>query len=89
VEETVMMRGSKVSMSRLAYDPELDEERRRKQAMTTSDILSMPDMLELLIIHRRVGEVVLDQMPVSRHSWKARKVRVRSYCRMMVEDRAH
>jgi hypothetical protein len=68
VEETVMMRGSKVSMNRLEYDPELDEERRRKQAMTTSDILSMPDMLELLITHRRVGEVVLDQMPVSRHS---------------------
>jgi hypothetical protein len=60
-----------------------------KVSMTTSDILSMPDMLELLIIRRRVGEVVLDQMPVSRHSWKARKVQAHSCCRMMVEDRAH
>jgi len=68
VEEIVMRIGSKVSMNRLEYDPELDEGRRRKQAMTTSDILSMPDMLELLIIHRWVGGLVLDQMPVSRRS---------------------
>jgi len=83
-----MKRGSKVSMSRLAYDRELDEERRQKQAMTTSDILSRPGMLELPRVHRRVEEAVLDQTPVSLHSWKARKVQVRSYCKMMVEDRA-
>lgn len=59
--------GSKVSMRRLGCDPELDEERRLKQAMTTNDILSMPDTLELPIVHRRVGEVVLDQKPVSLH----------------------
>jgi hypothetical protein len=88
VEEIVMRIDSKVSTNRLEYDPELDEERRRKQAMTTSDTLSMPDMLELLIIHRRVGEVVLVQTPVSLHSQKARKAQVRSCCRMMVEDRA-
>jgi len=79
---------SKVSMSPPECDPELDEERRQKQAMTTSDILSRPGMLELPRVHRRVEEAVLDQTPVSLHSWKARKVQVRSYCKMMVEDRA-
>jgi hypothetical protein len=59
-----------------------------KVSMTTSDILSMPDKLELPIIPRRVGEVVLDQTPVFRHFWKARKVPVHSCYRMMVEDRA-
>jgi len=62
------MGGSKVSMSRLAYDRELDAERRRKQAMTTSDILSRPGTLELPRVPRRVEEVVLDQTPVSLHS---------------------
>jgi hypothetical protein len=66
VGEIAMMRGSKASTSRLAYDPELDEERRRKQVMTTTDILSMPDMLELPIIPRRAVEVVLDLMTVFR-----------------------
>jgi hypothetical protein len=68
VEEIVMMRGLKVSMCRLAYDPELDEEKRRMLGMTTSDILSMLDMLELPIIPRLVEEMVLVQIPVSRRS---------------------
>jgi len=79
---------SKVLVHRLEYGPELDEGRRQKQATRTSDILSMPDMLELPIVHQRVGEAVLVQTPVSLHSWKARKVQVRFCCRMMVGDRA-
>jgi len=79
---------SKVLVHRPEYDPELDEERRQKQATRTNDILSMPDMLELPITHRRVREAVLVQTPVSRRFWKARKVQVRSCCRMMVGDRA-
>ena len=79
---------SKVLVHRPEYDPELDEERRQKQAMTTSDILSRPGMLELPRVHRRVEEVVLDQTPASLHSLKARRVQVRSCCRMTVEDRA-
>jgi len=78
----------KVLVHRLEYDPELDEERRQKQATRMSDILSMPDMLELLITHRRVREAVLVQTPASRRFWEARKVQVRSCCRMTVEDRA-
>jgi hypothetical protein len=79
---------SKVLMSRLEYDPVPDEERRRKQAMTTSDIQSIPDTLELPIIRQRVGGAVLYRTPVSLHSLMARKVLVHSCCRMMVEDRA-
>jgi len=79
---------SKVFVHRPEYDPELDEERRQKQATRTSDILSMPDMLELPIVHQRVGEAVLVQTTASRRFWRARKVQVRSCCRKMVGDRA-
>ena len=43
---------SKVFVHRLECDPELDEGRRQMQVKMTSDILSMPDMLELLISRR-------------------------------------
>jgi len=38
--------------NRPVYDLELDEGRRQMQVKMTSDILSMPDMLELLISRR-------------------------------------
>lgn len=79
---------SKVFVHGLECDPELDEGRRQKQATRTNDILSMPDMLELLIVHQRVGLAVLVQTPASRRFWLARKVQVRSCYRKMVGDRA-
>ena len=74
--------------NRPVYDLELDEGRRQMQVKMTSDILSMPDMLELLIVHQRVGLAVLVQTPASRRFWLARKVQVRSCYRKMVGDRA-
>jgi hypothetical protein len=71
------------------YVLELDEERRRMKAKMTSDILSMPDMLELLINLRRLAVVVRDRIRAFPRSESVHMAPVRSGCRKMAEDRAH